>query len=183
MPTSEWLIHQRWLDEATLTPLVRSILSDPPPRRADRGGHRIGDASYVERVVPGLIDLIEPVRKAAADAFDCEVLPSPWFRSSISVKVYEAGDGHVWHYDSNSITALLVLVETGEATTTFRLGADEVRPPIGNGGLLLMRGDLIEHCVPAIAEGDSPRVTVPVNLYLEGRVHRPEGQDRLVYGA
>jgi len=171
-----------WISADRADSLATRILSDPPPR-LDVRGHRVGDAFYCRRVVPELLSLMDAARSEASDALGVEVFPSPWFRSAVSVKVYEPGSRHEWHYDSNPVTALLVLAGESEQARTV-LEVDGIETPIENGpgGLLVMDGNLLRHCVHTIPEDHPPRITIPYNLYLSADSDRPEGQDELVYG-
>lgn len=144
------------------------------------------DRYGVERNAPELVGLYHGLRMTLEAITGGEVLESPWLRSSVNVKVLlDAGDGQGWHYDTNSLTALLYLTDTTEETgTRVMLGedADTMAAVVARAGdLLVMDGRHLWHRVPEHPGGT--RITCPLNYYLPGDTDRPAGIDTLVYGS
>lgn len=183
-------VIEGWLDPAVAASAVAAILADPPPFRRDAehgvasGTRRwVGDTPYVSRVVPALLDLIEPARLAAEAHLGCDVQHSPYPRSAVTVCMYEPGDFVQFHYDSNSISTLVVLCgESDHAYTCIKDDDETWAIHNSDRGLLIFDGKNNLHGSTPPAPGDPTRITVPINFYLPGDDHRPAGQDALIYG-
>lgn len=124
------------------------------------------DLKAVYGVVQGVMRQMEPTW-----------LPSPWDRSRFTLKVYGPSDWQGLHRDTNTRTALLVLA--GDCSPEFPANGRYVAA-CQPGDLLLFDGHTNAHRVPPQSGW---RVTMPVNLYLEGQMFRPDYADALVYGA
>lgn len=190
----EYGLVPNWLPTERADSLYARVLEDMPPRLDETRSngslvddHRwVGDRYYAERVVPELVDLADTARATAQAFFDTPILPSPFPRSAITVIVYGPGDWKDFHYDSNSVTALLVLGGESEGARTWVAESNDAGSPIrpvdnSTGGLLVFDGKNVRHGVLPVTN-PTPRVTVVFNLYLDGDVNRPVTQDEKVYG-
>ena len=167
---------------------ARRIDRDPrEPVDLDEGGprhHGIMDAHRLLDLIPELLGWYESSRIWLSEVAGREVICSPYHRSAMTLKVYDRpGDCHGWHLDTNPLTALLILTETGPGWGT------ELDLPGGHtflenrpGDCLVMHGRVVRHQAPPIPEG-ALRVTIPANYYYPDDLWRPEGTDALVYGA
>jgi hypothetical protein len=153
----------------------------------DEGGayrHLLLDGLTVRASLPELWGFYLALPLAAAPIVCREIVLSPYPRSAVNVKLYEAPGGtQGWHRDTNAVTALLYLTDDAHPTVVENLLGVEEEIEHRPGDLLLMQGRRCRHHVPSMPEGAPARITVPLNLYHPDDTWRPDGIDDLVYGA
>lgn len=158
------------------------------PRGETAGGiggrlcYEVGDALWCDRNLPTIPALYEHVQRVAArSAGPVDLSPHP--RSRYVVKVYRAPDGgQGWHYDTNSVTALLYLSDNPDGATRLQALDGQtytVFPACGD--LLLFQGRKCWHRSDPVRTG--AKVVIPFNLYTPGEYTRPDGLDDVIYGA
>lgn len=147
--------------------------------------HGILNGPQVRKVLPELFGWYELGVLVLSYLVDRPVITSPYGGSAVSLKVYDRpGDCQGWHYDTNPLTALLILTETdGDYGTEVQM-RDGSTMCLRNepGDLWVMLGRELKHRVLPLPEG-KVRVTVPLNYYHPDDTWRPEGMDARVYGA
>ncbi len=157
----------------------------PAPEIGDLGGaydYLILDRNSLDDLLgPTYIgNLYESVRVHATMATGVQLLESPFHRSSVSMKRFAAGGLQGWHYDTNSMTALLYLTSCGGGETRFTAPEKQIEPVAGR--LAVFDGENWLHEAERVRSGI--KLTMSFNLYRADREpRRPKGIDELVYGA
>jgi hypothetical protein len=152
----------------------------------DEGGayrHALLEGETVRRCLPELYGFYLGL-PLSVEAIVCRpIVLSPYPRSAVNVKFYEAPGGEQgWHRDTNAVTALLYLTDDGHPTVVENLRGEVEDIGHQPGDLLLMQGRRCRHHVPPMSPGTPARLTVPLNLYHPDDTWRPEAIDSLVYG-
>ena len=160
----------------------------------DGGGdylYKVMDMQKIITYFPELVPLYHSMVPLISVITHGDVITSPHSGSEITLKIYQdkkAAQG--WHYDTNTITALLYLTTNQEGATVCKVQKHHpswTKPKVKThkiypraGSLLLMQGREVWHCAePLINE---IKVVVPFNYYLKNDTWRPAGIDDLVYG-
>lgn len=146
------------------------------------GGHSkywVLDGGAVNRCRPDLFEWYEAQLPLLGKITNREVILSPYLRSAINIKVYKGdGNGQGWHYDTNPLSAVLFLSDSGSPLSIRDLQGDarQIEPKAGK--LLLMDGREVFHSVEA---GNETRVAAVFNYYYSDDCERPEYIDRAIY--
>lgn len=144
-----------------------------PLERPDPYRVWLADGTKLLRLFPVLFAYAEPIRLLAEMIVGRPVIACPYPRSVATLMVYEPGDVHNPHRDSNPLSATLNL--RGPAAKFGDNAPTEVEP----GTLTVFAGRELWHSVP---EREGWKVTVVYNLYYPGDTWRPLGRDSDVYG-
>lgn len=177
-----------WADRAAANVASRVDRDSAEPRNLDEGGayhHAIADAHRTRQILPEVFGLYAALPVLLTELTGTEVICSPYPASAVTLKVYEqAGDQQGWHYDTNPLTALLILTDTdcGYGTEVRLRDGRTYNLTNKAGDLWVMHGRTIRHRVPPLPAG-ALRVTVPLNYYYPHDTWRPEGMDDLVYAS
>ncbi len=115
---------------------------------------------------------------------------SPYRDSDINIKAYPPGGGTIgWHYDTNTITALLYLTSNTEAPLEMEIRRSHPSKPdwvekvdyhAREGSLFLMQGRKVWH--QSRPTEKEYKMVVVLNYYTETDQWRPSHFDDFVYG-
>lgn len=137
------------------------------------------DGGTVLSLFPGVFDWYSDQLPLLSRIVEREVICSPYLRSAINVKIYQdEGNGQGWHYDTNPLSAVLFLTDSGGALVIRDLKGDAYEIEPRRGLLLLMQGREILH---SVLESSQPRVSCILNYYYPDDCDRPEWIDRAIY--
>lgn len=184
---------------------VRRVLCQWGQRRARTVGGKPGepgpvrelrdhvlDGPGVQNWLPALAALYDPLRVLAELVARTRLVLSPHAQSAITAKWYDGpGAGHGWHVESNSVSAILCLSNTGSVLEVASWERLHLLLGPCRGQVIILRGkDLLHRVVPQQpgSQGDPftyGRTTLVFNLYTpeDAQQPRPTGLDVLHYGA
>jgi hypothetical protein len=162
--------------------------------------YRVIDGDRILDSLPGVVSLYHDVL-ALVRRLEPQLEPLSNQTAGLNVNFTPPGGEYRWHYDRNSVTAILFLnsVKGGEAEMyphyrvylgrwkdtsaqrfcdgALRCLTRFLRPLVvepSPGRMILMRGDRCLHSVRRV-EGEEERVSVIMSFDRPGRVFRPEG--------
>lgn len=150
--------------------------------------YRLLDGNDVSYYLPELAELYTTTLVQIASRLSGLTLRrSPDSVNGVNVNVLRAKGGrYEWHVDSNPVTGLLVLshcdAAVGGRLLFERDAARQTAFCMRPGHFLVFDATKTPHAVEPVL-GDAPRVTAPMNFFIEGEVvSRPVDLDATLYG-
>lgn len=178
MPASD---IRRLIADADISSLHRVERDTTKPQAMDMGepySYSVATRSGMNSLLDqGMVDALYDRVLAYLKRTDANVIPSPYYESSMTLKAFHPLDRQGWHYDTNPVTALLYLTDCEGGYTEF---TDGTRLAPAAGRLALFDGRNYLHRAAVVRTGT--KVTIPLNYYLINDQYRPKEIEGVVYG-